>query len=99
MSKRLIEELSGIGEIRTGDIVLRSTAYRLAVWADEGPDGSADHGPVTIDGHIDIDGIAEAVVLTGPDSLALALEDGRRLAFSVTDTGGRIVGRGGLQAP
>jgi hypothetical protein len=47
-------------------------------------------------GHIDITGIAEAVVLAGPRALTLTLEDGRRLAFELTGTGGGIVGRGWL---
>jgi hypothetical protein len=53
--------------------------------------------PVSIEGHIDITGIAEAVVLAGSESLTLRLQDGRWLAFSLTGTGGGIIGRGGLQ--
>ena len=49
-----------------------------------------------VDGHIEIGGIAEAVVLAGPGTLTLTLEDGRRLAFELTGTGGGIVGRGWL---
>jgi len=47
----------------------------------------------SIDGHIDITGLAEAIVLAGPGSLTLTLEDGRRLAFQLTGSGGGIVGR------
>ena len=50
------------------------------------------------EGVIDLSGIGEAVVLAGPDSLTLTLEDGRRLLFSVADTGGKIVGHGILEA-
>ncbi|HYN09575.1 MAG TPA: hypothetical protein VES67_19490 [Vicinamibacterales bacterium] len=96
MSRRLLEELSGVGEIQAGALVLRSTPYQLEVWGEE-TDASHLAHPV-IEGHIDIAGIAEAVVLAGPEGLTLKLEDGRRLPFSITDTGGKIVGRGFHQA-
>ena len=47
-----------------------------------------------IEGHIDITGIGEAVVLAGPEALTLRLEDGRRLLFTLAGTDGRIVGKG-----
>ena len=50
----------------------------------------------TTSGRIDITGIAEALVLAGPGNLTLTLEDGRRLAFDLTNSGGGIVGRGWL---
>jgi hypothetical protein len=96
MARRLLEELSGVGEVHVGDTVLRSAAYRVEVWG-EGTDGGQLAHPV-IEGHIDLTGIGEAVVLAGPDSLTLKLEDGRRLLFSIADTGGKIVGRGILEA-
>lgn len=96
MAGRLLEELSGVGEVKVGDTVLRAVKYRLEVWGEGTHDGQLAH-PV-IEGHIDLSGIGEAVVLAGPDSLTLTLEDGRRLLFSVADTGGKIVGRGILEA-
>lgn len=90
MAKQLVETLRGVGGIFAGDVLLRTVQYELSVWANE-PDQAT-----SIDGHIDIAGIAEATVLAGPDSLTLELEDGRRLAFRLTDTGGAIVGRGPL---
>jgi hypothetical protein len=64
-------------------------------------DGGRDFSPATpvtgIDGHLDIAGIAEATVLAGPETLTLELEDGRRVGFRLTDTGGAIVGVGALQ--
>jgi hypothetical protein len=96
MSRRLLEELRGVGEIQAGTHVLRSTPYQLEVWGEES-DASHLARPV-IEGHIDITGISEAVVLAGPEGLVLKLEDGRRLPFSITDTGGKIIGRGFHQA-
>jgi hypothetical protein len=51
---------------------------------------------VIVDGHIDITGIGEAVVLAGPGTLTLTIEDGRRLAFELTSSAGAVVGRGWL---
>ena len=92
MSRRLLEEMSGIGEVSAGGVVLRSTPYTLEVWGEDTEAGHLAHP--SIEGHIDITGISEAVVLAGPTTLTLKLEDGRHLPFSITDTGGKIVGRG-----
>ena len=90
----MVESLTGVGSIHAGDQLLRTTKYNVAVWSDdEPPKPGGDPRPLaTIDGHIDITGIAEAVVLAGPGLLTLTLEDGRRLAFHLTSSGGSIVG-------
>jgi hypothetical protein len=49
------------------------------------PDGSGQAPRTTTSGHIDITGIAEAAVLAGPGNLTMTLEDGRRLAFDLTN--------------
>jgi hypothetical protein len=94
MAKRLVESLTGVGPIHAGDQLLRTTKYNVTVWRDDEPSTPGDDSrPVaTIDGHIDITGVAEAVVLAGPGSLTLTLEDGRRLAFHLTSSGGSIIG-------
>lgn len=94
MTRRLLESLRGVGAIHAGDVLLRRTTYDLSVWSDDsaGPP-SGDAAAASVDGHIDINGIAEAVVLAGPGTLTLTLEDGRRLAFQLTSTGGGIAGR------
>lgn len=91
MARRVVESLRGVGEIYAGKVLLRSTAYELTVFQDDDP--LAPAGGVSIDGHIDISGIAEAVVLTGPQNLTLRLEDGRQLQVALTDTGGHIIGK------
>lgn len=98
MARVLLESLNGVGTVYVGEVVLRTTGYQLSVW-------SSDHGgpgPVSdasaVEGHIDITGIEEAVVLAGPESLTLTLEDGRRLAFRLTSSSGGLVGRAWLQA-
>jgi hypothetical protein len=100
MAKRMIEALSGIGDIYAGEVLLRRTQYSLSLWSEAEPPagGEGANDRVNIDGNIDITGIAEAIVLAGPNSLTLRLEDGRRLAFSLTSAYGRIVGRGRLEA-
>ena len=96
MPRRVLESLIGDGDIYAADVLLRRTHYDLELWTD-GADDAAD--PVVhIDGHIDITGIGEALVLVGPDQLTLQLQDGRRLPFRLTGTGGSIVGRGTLGA-
>jgi hypothetical protein len=95
MARRLVESLVGVGEVFAADVPLRSIPYQLSVWRDDEP--SRDGPTLTIDGHIDITGIAEAVVLAGPQDLRLRLEDGRQLQFALTDTGGRIVVKAGFQ--
>jgi hypothetical protein len=96
MSRHLVEELSGVGTVYAGEQLLRTTSYRLSVWG-ESPPGGDEAPAATIEGLIDITGIGEAIVLAGPSTLTLLLEDGRRLAFTLVGTSGRIIGRGGLQ--
>ena len=91
MPRRVLETLTGVGEVHVDGELLRRTRYEVTVWTD----GSDD--TVHIDGHIDITGIGEAVVLAGPDRLTLRLQDGRRLPFRLTNSGGGIVGQGALQ--
>ena len=99
MSKHLLEELKGVGKVYSGDQLLRVTNYRLYVWQEEAtPDATPREADIDIDGQIEIADIGEAVVLAGPDSLTLQLEDGRRLPFALTSTRGRLVGRGNLRS-
>jgi hypothetical protein len=95
MARHVVESLRGVGTLHAGDHLLRTTPYEVTVWSDDRPSapGAPEAGPA-IDGHIDITGIAEAVVLAGPATLTLTIEDGRRLAIQLTSTGGSIVGRG-----
>jgi hypothetical protein len=99
MSRRLLQALTGVGGIFTGDHLLRETPYRLSIWAkhDVPGDGDDRNAVGAIEGHIEIEGMSEAVVLAGAESLTLKLQDGRRLPFAILDTGGRIVGRGDLE--
>jgi hypothetical protein len=99
MARRLLQSLTGVGGIFTGDQMLRETPYQLSIWAKHDVPGDGDDRQAigAIEGHIQIDGMGEAVVLAGAESLTLRLQDGRRLPFAILDTGGRIVGRGDLQ--
>lgn len=69
--------------------MLRTTTYELSLWSDDRQPAPEENPEAlaSIEGHIDITGIAEAVVLAGPRALTLTLEDGRRLAFELTGTG------------
>ena len=88
--------MTGIGAIHAGNVLLRTTRYDLSLWSDGQGGAEVAEAAASVEGHIDITGIAEAVVLAGPGTLTLTLEDGRRLAFELTGTGGAIVGRGWL---
>ena len=99
MPRHLLESIRGVGTIYAGEVLLRTTTYDLSLWSDDDqprPEGEVVTSIARVDGHIEIGGIAEAVVLAGPGTLTLTLEDGRRLAFELTGTGGGIVGRGWL---
>lgn len=90
--------MTGVGAIHAGDVMLRTTKYELSLWSDD-RQPSPEENPealASIEGHIDITGIGEAVVLVGPGTLTLTLEDGRRLAFELIGTGGGIICRGWL---
>jgi hypothetical protein len=95
MARRALESLVGIGEIYAGDVLLRRTRYDLSLWTDDLPSSAAGSGAATVhaEGHVDITGIGEALVLAGPDQLTLRLEDGQRLRFRLTGSGGGIVGQ------
>lgn len=85
MARKLVDVLSGFGDIYAGDQLLRKTTYQIEVFSDEDTGG-----PLHLEGTIDITGMGEAVVLAGPRELTLELEDGRRLPFTLTSTTGRI---------
>jgi hypothetical protein len=95
MSRHLMESLHGVGAVHAGDVLLRTTTYDLSLWKDQPPVAGSDPDP-KIEGHIDITGIQEAVVLAGPGMLTLTVEDGRRMAFELTSSTGAIAGRGWL---
>ena len=96
MPRRVLESLTGVGEVYAGDVLLRRTRYDLELWTND-PDGQVRSETVHVDGHIDITGLGEAVVLAGPEQLTLRLTDGRRLPFRLTGSGGGIVAESGFQ--
>ena len=90
MARRLVDSVTGIGSVQAGSHTLRATRYKLSFWVNDDVPQSA--AAATVDGHIDIAGIGEAFVLSGPDTLTLTLADGREIAFSLKSTAGDIVG-------
>ena len=94
MARRLIDSVTGIGSVQAGNHTLRATRYRLSFWVnDDLPAESGAAPSQMVDGHIDISGIGEAAVLSGPDALTLTLADGREISFRITSTAGDIVGQ------
>ena len=96
MPKHVLESVNGNGDVYAGDVLLRRTHYDLTFWTDVPPGDDIASGNVQVDGHIDLTGMGEALVLAGADQLTLHLQDGRRLPFALTGTGGAIVARGRL---
>ena len=95
MPRTLLETLTGNGDVYAGDVLLRRTQYQISVYANKSEaEVRGVSSGTEIEGHIDITGIGEAVVLAGPEALTLRLEDGRRLLFTLAGTDGRIVGKG-----
>lgn len=90
MARRLVDSVTGIGSVQAGSHTLRATRYKLSFWVNDDVPQSA--AATSVDGHIDIAGIGEAIVLSGPDTLTLTLADGREIAFSIKSTAGDIVG-------
>lgn len=94
MARRLVDSVSGVGSVHAGGLTLRSTRYKLSFWVnDDQPAQAGAADSTTVDGHIDVSGIGEAAVLSGPETLTLTLEDGRRIAFRLKSSVGDIVGR------
>jgi hypothetical protein len=93
MARRLVDSVTGIGSIQAGQLTLRATRYRLSFWVNDDVPEHESEASATVDGHIDISGIGEAAVLSGPDHLTLILADGREIAFRINSTAGDIVGR------
>lgn len=92
MARRLLHTVRGVGAVHAGDVLLRTTSYELSIWSGGSAPDDPDDALPRIDGHIDITGIAEAAVLAGPGTLTLTLDDGRRLSFKLTSSGGAITG-------
>ena len=93
MGRKLVDSATGIGSVHAGDLTLRATRYKLSFWANDDPqEPAASPAATTVDGHIDISGIGEAAVLSGPEALTLTLADGRKIAFRLKSSGGDIVG-------
>ena len=92
MPRRVLESVTGRGDVFAGDVLLRQTNYDLTFWTEDPAEAQPPADSVHVDGHIDISGMGEAVVLAGADQLTLRLEDGRRVSIRLTGSGGSIVG-------
>ena len=94
MSRRLISSVNGVGSLYAGDQLLRTIPYELSIWSDDQDSAAGVEAATAIDGRIDITGMGEMVVLAGPDTLILELQDRRRLAIRLITSGGAFEGKG-----
>jgi hypothetical protein len=94
MASRDVERAAGIGSVCADDRLLRMMRYDLSISVGDAQDGEGENSSkILVDGTIDVADIGEATVLSGPRQLVLHLEDGRRVAFALTSTSGRVRGR------
>ena len=91
---RLVEERSGIGDLFRKGEWLHRVRYRISRYQGmlEGS-GLPIPGMHRIEGSVDLDGSAGAADLVG-SPLTLKLEDGRSVAITLADAGGRVIDEG-----
>jgi hypothetical protein len=84
----------GVARLYGGEVLLREVLYRLTRSVDDTGlvRPSEANGP--IEGTMDLGDMAEAVVLAGVDDLVLQFDDGKRVAITLSSTGGRFHVRG-----
>ena len=82
MAQRLVDTVTGIGSVHAGNLILRATRYRLSFWInDDLPAHSIEaNSATTVDGRIEISGIAEAAVLAGSIGMLASASIGARQA-------------------
>jgi len=67
MTRRLLDTVRGTGTIHASGELIRKTTYEISIWSGGSPKDDDHPGTLpNIDGHIDITGMAEAIVLAGP---------------------------------
>jgi hypothetical protein len=90
---QLVEQYAGVGSLRWRDRKVGPIPYRIARYQGMATSGLPVPGVHRIEGIVTLDGVAEAAALVGAD-VTLELEDGRTLALTVADAGGRVLAEG-----
>jgi hypothetical protein len=90
---KLVEEVAGVGELVRGERVFRSIRYRISRFQGMALSGLPVPGLYRIEGSVALDAVPNRSELVGA-SLTLMLEDGRALAITLADEGGRVLAEG-----
>ncbi len=90
---KLVEEYSGVGELRWRDRTFDRIPYRVSRYQAMLPSGLPVPGEQRLEGMLELGRVAEAASMVGAN-LTLALEDGRSLALTLADARGRVLAEG-----
>ena len=89
---KLVEEYAGVGDLSANGELIPQVRYRIARYQ-----GFVEHSGLPVPGVHRIEGQVDTTSDLGPlvgASLTLRLEDGRALAITIADTGGRVLSEG-----
>ena len=91
---KLVEEVSGIGDLSAAGDVIRQVRYQIARYQGmHDVSGMPIPGLHRIEGSVDADGAFDFAPFVGA-SLVLRLEDGRALGITLADRAGRVLAEG-----
>ena len=90
---KLVEQYTGVGELRWQDRSFDRVPYRISRYQGVTAGGMPVPGVHRIEGQIEIDAVDDAPRLVG-SNVTLALEDGRTLALTLADAEGRVLAEG-----
>lgn len=89
---KLVEEYAGVGDLSAKGEVVQQVRYQISRYQ-----GFVEHSGLPIPGLHRIEGSVDAAADLAPlvgQSLTLRLEDGRALAITIADAGGRVLAEG-----
>lgn len=90
---KLVEEYAGVGSLRWRDGTISRVPYRISRFQGLAASGLPIPGLHRIEGTVALAGLADPAPPVGAN-VTLALEDGRSLALTVADEGGRVLAEG-----
>jgi len=90
---KLVEECSGVGDLSAKGEVLRHVRYKIARYQAFSGNGLPIPGLHRVEGAVDVPARGDLAEFVGTP-LILRLEDGRALAITLADAGGRVLAEG-----
>jgi hypothetical protein len=89
---KLVEEYAGVGDLESKGESVPAVRYRISRYQ-----GFVDHSGLPVPGVHRIEGAVETTANLEPligQPLTLRLEDGRAIAITIADAGGRVLAEG-----